>query len=119
MQVSDPVWNVTASGGTNLKCLAANTAAPWRCLLAPYIAPHVQTPMYIMNSAYDAWQMGNILKANILDPAQANAVQAYRDQFVANLTSAIAGKPKSGAFIDSSVHHLWPLRLPWPLSVDV
>ena len=31
---ADPLWNVTGSGGTNLKCLAANTGAEWKCLMA-------------------------------------------------------------------------------------
>jgi hypothetical protein len=31
---ADPVWNVTGSGGTNLACLAANTGAEWKCLMA-------------------------------------------------------------------------------------
>jgi hypothetical protein len=50
-QGADPVWNVTGSGGTNLKCLAANAGEKWKCLMAQYIAPHVETPIFVLNSA--------------------------------------------------------------------
>lgn len=30
---------------------------------AQYIVPHIETPIYVMNAAYDAWQMGGVLKA--------------------------------------------------------
>ena len=57
---ADPVWNVTGSGGTNANCLAAYPASEsWKCLLAPFILPHIQADIYVMNSAYDAWQIGN------------------------------------------------------------
>jgi hypothetical protein len=57
-QGADPVWNVTGSGGTNLACLKANPGADaWKCLMAQYIAPHLTTPIYVMNSMVDAWQV--------------------------------------------------------------
>ena len=37
------VWNVTASGGTNARCLAAYLVSErWKCLMAPFILPHIQ-----------------------------------------------------------------------------
>jgi len=50
-QGADPVWNVTGGGGTNRRCLAANVGEEWKCLMAPYIAPHVETPIFVMNAA--------------------------------------------------------------------
>ena len=45
-QGADPVWNVTQSRGTNLHCLESYpTSEHWKCLMAPYILPHVQTPV--------------------------------------------------------------------------
>ena len=31
----------------------------WKCLLAPFLLEFVSTPIYVMNSAYDAWQIEN------------------------------------------------------------
>ena len=58
-----PAVALRGSGGTNLACLAANKGAEWKCLMAQYIAPHLKTPIFVMNSNYDAWQMGNVLAA--------------------------------------------------------
>jgi hypothetical protein len=109
---ADPVWNVTGSGGTNLKCLAAHTTEPWKCLMAPYIAQFIETPLYVMNSAFDAWQMGNILMAPCIPTptrpctAQQNvSLQAYHDQFISNISVVTAGKPKNGVFIDGCYVH--------------
>eukprot|EP00936_MAST-01D_sp_MAST-1D-sp1_P002677 g2677.t1 len=111
---ADPVWNVTGSGGTNVACLAAQKAGEeWRCLMAPYLVPFIKTPLYIMNSAYDAWQMRNILDTPCVpapDQAPCTAVQnatlrAYHDQFVAAVKVVTDGKPSNGVFVDSCYVH--------------
>ena len=63
-QGADPVWNVTGSGGTNKACLklAANRGMQWKCLMAEYIVPRITTPLFVLNSAYDAYQLPNILQ---------------------------------------------------------
>jgi hypothetical protein len=80
-QGADPVWNVTGSGGTNANCLAAYPAAEaWKCLLAPFILEHIQADIYIMNSAYDAWQIGNNhpgCVSTASKPCNDSGVQAY------------------------------------------
>ena len=112
-QGSDPIWNVTGSGGTNLKCLAANKGSEWKCLMAQYIAPHVETPMFVMNSNYDEWQMMNILQAQCIptpghpcNAAQNQSLLAFRDHFVSTVASTVvAGKPANGVFIDNCYVH--------------
>ena len=105
------VWNVTGGGGTNAACLRAYARdEQWRCLMAPYLAPFVATPMFVMNSAYDAWQMLNILGAECLaeqscDAAANASVQAYRDQFVAAVANVTAGHPGNGLYVDSCYVH--------------
>ncbi len=59
---ADPVWNLTASGGTNAKCLAAETplGSQWKCLMAPYVSGYLETPFFVSNSFYDAYQLPNV-----------------------------------------------------------
>jgi hypothetical protein len=112
-QGADPVWNVTGSGGTNLKCLAANAGEKWKCLMAQYIAPHVETPIFVMNSDYDAWQMEHVLGAKCIPTPtrtctadQNTALRSFRDQFAAAITAGVTnGKPKNGVFLDSCYVH--------------
>jgi hypothetical protein len=33
----------------------------WRCFMAQYVAAFVRTPLYVLNSYYDTWQLDNIL----------------------------------------------------------
>merc|ERR1712166_668007 len=112
-QSADPVWNVTGSGGTNLKCLAAHTDEKWKCLMAPYIAPHIETPFFVMNSAYDAWQMRHVLQTQCIPApnrgpcsADQNAtMQSFHDKFVKDIASVTDGKPKNGVYVDSCYVH--------------
>jgi hypothetical protein len=111
---ADPVWNVTGSGGTNLACLADQKAGEkWKCLLAPYIAPYVKTPIFVMNSAYDAYQLGAILgTACVPAPNKApctadqNAtLLAYHDQMISDIKAVTDGKPANGVYIDGCYVH--------------
>lgn len=80
--------------------------------MAPYIARYIETPMFVMNSAYDAWQMGNILHAACIPTpgkpctvAQNASITAYRDKFVKDVAAVTAGKPHNGVYVDSCYVH--------------
>eukprot|EP00041_Stephanoeca_diplocostata_P023354 m.572245 g.572245 ORF g.572245 m.572245 type:complete len:442 (-) comp22269_c0_seq4:1603-2928(-) len=109
-QGADPVWNVTGSGGTNLACLASNPgASSWKCLMAPYIVQYIQTPIYVMNSAYDAWQLPNILQDNCIstkdkacnDTAPMNYGAAFKQAIAEVLTISA----NNGVYVDSCYVH--------------
>lgn len=107
---ADPVWNVTGSGGTNANCLAAYPASEaWKCLLAPFILEHIQADIYVMNSAYDAWQIGNNKPGCVStasNPCDDSGVQAYGTALKARVRAALAAKKTAGgAFIDSCYVH--------------
>jgi hypothetical protein len=73
--------------------------------MAPYITPHIRTPIFIMNSAYDCFQLTIIVGVNVLDPSASSVVQAFRDMFLSNLSTALAGKSASGPYVDSCYVH--------------
>jgi hypothetical protein len=109
---SDPVWNVTGGGGTNLACLAdlAPKGEGWKCLMAQYASAYIETPLYVMNSAVDAWQMGNIFKLSCKPEACEGAdlakMQAYSTTMQAAVAASVTtGKPKNGAFLDNCYVH--------------
>jgi len=41
-----------------------NPAEPWLCALGPYATQYIKTPLFIMHSQYDAWQLQNIAGLN-------------------------------------------------------
>eukprot|EP00052_Salpingoeca_macrocollata_P010929 m.84387 g.84387 ORF g.84387 m.84387 type:complete len:428 (-) comp17792_c0_seq1:117-1400(-) len=111
-QSADPVWNVTGSGGTNAACLQAYAASEhWKCLMAPYLSPHIQTPLFVMNSAYDAYQVQNILDIGCVpdsgscSASQQTALQSYRAAFVEAVASVYQNRTQNGVYVDSCYVH--------------
>ena len=115
---ADPVLNITGSGGTNLDCLASyHPAMRWKCLLAPYVLPHVRADVFIMNSAYDAWQLANEADPPACVPnvtgsrarCDGLAAQAYGAALKARVKTALEAKKNgtgwSGCYIDSCYVH--------------
>ena len=127
--------NVTggAAAHVNAACVAATPAAErWRCFMAQYTLPFMQTPTFIVNSMVDEWQTQNVLAPNtVTEPAVTtyapfapciknptagcNATQAkqwtgYADQFLQALAAARAATPqplaaRHGGFITSCPIH--------------
>ena len=89
------------SGGVNQDCIAANPTEEWRCFMAQvihcdsynmlhellpilqYTYPHIKTPIFMLNSRYDAYQILAILQLFCLPgkctPDQINDFQDYGD----------------------------------------
>jgi len=122
------MWN--ASTGVNDRCIASyQQQEHWRCIFAQYTYPHIVTPTFIAEGAYDSWQMGNILKLPCRDcsggkctasgcraGAAANccgnatytsAFLAYGKAMSASIAAAVAGKPAGGggAFVSGCIVH--------------
>ena len=107
--------NVTSpSGNLNQGCLAAYPGAlAWKCFMAQYAAPFVQTPFFAVNSVYDAWQASNILAVEgdcIHDPSKCDtsdlaAMEELRTTIVGNLTAAVKDKDDSGFFTYNCATH--------------
>ena len=76
------VFNMqNSTGGVNAKCIASlPQAEQWRCIFANYSYAHVESPIFPLNSAIDAWQMGNARHAT---PRHAPSVSSERLDLVA------------------------------------
>jgi hypothetical protein len=61
--------NASITGGLNQAC--AEHYAPqnqlWRCFFPQYILPFLHTPLFVLNSANDAWAVQNVWFARALD----------------------------------------------------
>ena len=110
---ADPVWNSTASGGTNAACLAAlPTNDHWKCLMAPYLVQYIKTPLFVMNSEYDAYQLPNIAFLPCVPtstkPCAGNAsgvIAEYGAAFRDAIKAVAKANPANGAFVDSCWVH--------------
>ncbi|XP_060211192.1 pectin acetylesterase 8-like isoform X4 [Lycium barbarum] len=55
----------------NLPSACTSVMEPSLCFFPENIVPYVQTPLFIINSVYDTWQINNILIPPYLDPQHA------------------------------------------------
>jgi hypothetical protein len=108
-----------SSGGVNANCAAAMAATPleaWRCIFANYSYAHTAAPIFPINSAIDAWQMGNVWKGDNtcakdnFKNCSAQEVQdlnGYMSDFLRDLATSgpTASRAGNGAFIESCLEH--------------
>ncbi|CAM6112340.1 unnamed protein product [Calypogeia fissa] len=99
-------------------CISAGEAA--RCIFPEYIIPGLETPFFVLNAAYDSWQISNILVPPSADPtgiwnncksnlalcseAQLQVVQGFRESLLEKLQPLLESE-QDGAFIDSCYRH--------------
>ncbi|XP_021855902.2 pectin acetylesterase 8 isoform X3 [Spinacia oleracea] len=93
---------------------------PDLCFFPQYMAKKIRTPLFILNAAYDSWQMKNILAPAAADPRgvwsdckidikncstnQLTVMQDFRSEFLTAL-SKLGKSPSRGLFINSCYAH--------------
>ncbi len=113
-------WRLhNASAGANAACLKALGHSP-SCSMAPYVAPLVASPLFLLNSFLDSWQMGNVVGDGVSETAswqahcvnhgarQCNATElAVANSFAQQLTAqaTAAAKATDGYALDSCWTH--------------
>merc|ERR1712232_1375046 len=56
---------------------------PHYCFMSPHMQSFIQTPFFMFNSKYDAWQLNHILGESRFDTEEAqSAVLQYGDDFL-------------------------------------
>lgn len=108
------IWAAHAqntSASANPQCLAIYTGVEeWKCFFAQYVAPFVRSPIFALQSMYDAYQTSAEIKSR-----SPSIVNPYAVNLTATLEASLAlqsdGKTqKNGAFLDACWHHggAWP-----------
>lgn len=113
--------NVVGTHGSakNLPSSCTSRMTPSMCFFPQYVVPELRTPLFILNAAYDAWQIKNILAPSSADPQktwsdckldikqcssdQLETMHGFRSQFL----NALPGLENSsiGMFINSCYAH--------------
>ncbi|KAG6529602.1 hypothetical protein ZIOFF_011811 [Zingiber officinale] len=99
---------------------AMEPAMAMQCFFPQYMVHEVKTPLFILNSAYDSWQVSNILVPETADPngtwkdcklhisrcspTQLKVLQEYRGNFL-NALKALDELRSMGMFINSCFIH--------------
>ncbi|XP_020243364.1 pectin acetylesterase 8-like [Asparagus officinalis] len=112
---------VTTHGSTkNLPSPCTLNLEPSLCFFPQYTARLIQTPLFILNAAYDSWQIKNILAPGVADPqgswhacklgiencssSQLEMMQGFRNEFLAALPE-VGNSTSRGLFINSFYIH--------------
>ncbi|XP_062147233.1 pectin acetylesterase 8-like [Alnus glutinosa] len=110
----------THNSAKNLPLSCTSKLRPGLCFFPQYVAQQIQTPIFFVNSAYDSWQIANILAPGVADPhghwhsckidinncspSQIQTVQDFRLQFLSAL-NGLGTSSSRGLFIDSCYAH--------------
>ena len=97
------------SSHVNRDCITANPGNDeWKCFMAEYTAPHIKTPFFALQSAYDEWQMMNVVALPCGMPhcntTEKAAFLGFRDQLLDRLKPTLA-LPQFGIWLDSCFLH--------------
>lgn len=93
------------AANVNQNCIAAHdgTGDAWKCMFAEHTAPHIVTPTFALQGAYDSWQLDCDLKSN---PRDTTAVNAWGRNLTTLVEQNLLGtNKKHGVFLDSCEHH--------------
>ncbi|KAJ0013994.1 hypothetical protein Pint_21868 [Pistacia integerrima] len=105
---------------SHLPRICTNHLDPTSCFFPQNIIGHVKTPLFILNAAYDSWQIQSSLAPPSADPAgywhncrlnhakctpsQINFLQGFRNQ-VLNAVKGFSMSRQNGLFINSCFAH--------------
>ncbi|KAH9607498.1 hypothetical protein KSS87_017430, partial [Heliosperma pusillum] len=111
----------THGSATNLPEACTSKFSPELCMFPQYAARDIQTPLFVLNSAYDYWQIIQVFLQGVFDTdgkwrncitgitrcsdSQIQALQGFNKQFLAGLSSICDDNPTRGLFINSCFCH--------------
>lgn len=110
----------THGSAKNLPASCTSKFSPELCFFPEYAAREIQTPLFLLNAAYDSWQVKNSLAPGVADrhgtwrdckaditkcsDSQLQTMQGFRGDFLAALSS-LGNSTSRGMFINSCYCH--------------
>ncbi|CAM8880804.1 unnamed protein product [Rhodiola kirilowii] len=110
----------THNSAGNLPASCTSKINPPSCFFPQKAARYVKTPLFLLNSAYDSWQIKNVLAPTEADPSgawnkcklnfnkcsphQLKAIKTFRGKFLKDIVKLGPSKTR-GIFVDSCYLH--------------
>jgi hypothetical protein len=96
-------------GGLTEACRLKHPSEPHLCFMSPHMVDTIETPLFVLNSKFDRWQLENILQTNWADLEAQRSVLQYGVDFVRAL-APLTASPTSphGGVICSCICHGCP-----------
>eukprot|EP00939_MAST-03C_sp_MAST-3C-sp1_P000133 g133.t1 len=106
-----------SDGGLTDSCREKHTEEPWLCFMSPHMEDVIETPFFVFNSKYDAWQLANEFQSSWTTKAEQDGVLDYGVGFLQDF-KPVEADSKNGAFITSCICHGCPWQDPTALIFD-
>merc|ERR1711988_1414458 len=94
-------------GGLTQACQTKHTDEPWLCFMSAHLVEFIETPFFMFNSKFDAWQLANEFQTSWETKEEQNAVLQYGEDFLDQF-KPVQSEPKNGAMITSCICHGCP-----------
>lgn len=91
-------------GGLTEACQKEFPNDPGLCFMSPHMQNTIQTPFYIFNSKFDAWQLNNIFQSPFVTKSEQQGVLQYGKDFMKQF-EPVRKSGRNGAFITSCICH--------------
>lgn len=106
------IFNISKSSyGVDETCLLASKSIEdqWECMFAPYSYKYISTPLLVINSQYDSWQLQNILQVpypcyhnvSTCNSTEWDLIDNYHENYFGNITTIL----QENCWIDSCFLH--------------
>lgn len=92
--------NMNSSGGVNQKCIEFYPLEKWKCFFAEYTIPFINTSIFMLQSKYDSWQLGEIL-----GEINCGYVNAFGHEMLKRLENSLLKNENNSGFISSCTSH--------------
>ena len=87
--------------GVNRKCVEFyGPKDDWKCFFAEYTVPFIESPVFILQSLHDSWQIDWVLGSK-----NATLVTQFGDEVLRRLGDSFLSFEKNSGFVDSCYHH--------------
>jgi len=106
-----------SDGGLTAACEQKHPDAPGLCFMSPHMVDVVKTPLFVFNSKYDSWQLGNEFQSGWTTKEEQQGVLQYGNDFLGQF-KAVQADSKNGAFITSCICHGCPWFEATTLNID-
>eukprot|EP00040_Diaphanoeca_grandis_P040057 m.261103 g.261103 ORF g.261103 m.261103 type:complete len:434 (-) comp41304_c0_seq1:368-1669(-) len=98
-----------ADGGLTESCQLKHADEPHLCFMSPHMQDVIETPFFMLNSKYDAWQLANEFQSSWATKAEQEGVLQYGKDFMNQVAPVyMGGETKNGGMITSCICHGCP-----------
>jgi hypothetical protein len=97
----------------NTQCVEAHEDEIWKCLMSPYLLPHIHVPLFFIQSQYDAWVIPNILglgcvvegSLELCTQDELQFIEQHHKEVYSNIYDGIRMHESWGGWAPSCINH--------------